>query len=181
MAQRRLHAKPMLRRLHCWLQTQRARHLPKGKFAKAVNYALNHWEALRRYCEAGYLEIDNNYSERKMRPIALGRKNYLFTGSECAREAAEIFYSEDTNNALKAYEKRKLKQDIEEQETKRIIKQNEGEYFALQKSEMTKDRLRNMKRRRHIEKEEKGAVCEYAYQGDYNRVKKYVESGRGGL
>ena len=91
--QRRLHAKPVLKRLHRWLQAQRIKHLPKGKFGKAVNYALNHWPALTRYCEAGYLEIDNNYSEREMRPIALGRKNYLFTGSERGGEAAAIFYS----------------------------------------------------------------------------------------
>lgn len=91
--QRRLHAKPVLKRLHRWLLAQRVKHLPKGKFAKAVNYALNHWSALTRYCEAGYLEIDNNYSEREMRPIALGRKNYLFTGSERGGEAAAIFYS----------------------------------------------------------------------------------------
>ena len=91
--QRRLQAKPVLKRLRRWLQAQRAKHLPKGKFAKAVNYALNHWPALTRYCEAGYLEIDNNYSEREMKPIALGRKNYLFTGSERGGEAAAIFYS----------------------------------------------------------------------------------------
>ncbi len=91
--QRRLHAKPILKRLHRWLQAQGAKYLPKGKFAKAVNYALNHWPALTRYCDAGYLEIDNNYSEREMKPIALGRKNYLFTGSERGGEAAAIFYS----------------------------------------------------------------------------------------
>jgi hypothetical protein len=58
-----------------------------------VNYALNHWAALTRYCEAGYLEIDNNTAEREMRPVALGRKNYLFTGSERGGEAAAILYS----------------------------------------------------------------------------------------
>lgn len=91
--QRRLHAKPVLKRLYRWLQIQRTKHLPKGKFGKAVKYALNHWPALTRYCDAGYLEIDNNTSEREMRPIALGRKNYLFTGSERGGEAAAIFYS----------------------------------------------------------------------------------------
>lgn len=91
--QRRLKAKPLLRRLHRWLQCKSIEHLPKGKFAVAVNYALNHWAALTRYCEAGYLEIDNNTAEREMRPIALGRKNYLFTGSERGGEAAAILYS----------------------------------------------------------------------------------------
>lgn len=68
-------------------------HLPKGKFATAVGYALNHWQALSRYCEAGYLEIDNNYGEREMRPVALGRKNYLFAGSLRGGEAAALLYS----------------------------------------------------------------------------------------
>ena len=91
--QRRLRAKPLLKRLHRWLRRQRVKHLPKGKFAKAVNYALNHWSALTRYCDAGYLEIDNNTSEREMKPIALGRRNYLFTGSPRGGEAAAVFYS----------------------------------------------------------------------------------------
>lgn len=90
---RRRFAKPLLKKFHRWLQTQRQYHLPKGKFAKAVNYALNHWLALTRYCDAGYLAIDNNFSERQMRPIALGRKNYLFTGSERGGNAAAILYS----------------------------------------------------------------------------------------
>lgn len=46
-----------------------------------------------RYCEAGYLEIDNNYSEREVKPIALGRKNYLFTGSQRGGEATATLYS----------------------------------------------------------------------------------------
>lgn len=91
--QRRLHAKPVLKRLRRWLEHQKLYRLPKGKLAKAINYALNHWAALERYCEAGYLEIDNNYSERQMKPIALGRKNYLTTGSERGGDAAAVFYS----------------------------------------------------------------------------------------
>ncbi len=91
--QRRLHAKPVLKRLRRWLEHQKLYRLPKGKLAKAINYALNHWSALERYCEAGYLEIDNNYSERQMKPIALGRKNYLTTGSERGGDAAAVFYS----------------------------------------------------------------------------------------
>lgn len=91
--QRRLKAKPILKKMYRWLKSQQPQHLPKGKYAKAINYALNHWAALTRYCEAGYLEIDNNYSEREMRPIALGRKNYLFAGSERGGNAAATLYS----------------------------------------------------------------------------------------
>jgi len=90
---RRLHAKPLLKTFKKWLNQKACLHLPKGKFGQAVQYALNNWEALTRYCEAGYLEIDNNFSEREMRPIALGRKNYLFTGSKKGGDAAALFYS----------------------------------------------------------------------------------------
>jgi transposase len=61
---------------------QKTGRLPKGKLVTAINYALNHWKAFMCYCDAGYLEIDNNYSEREMKPVALGRKSYLFVGSE---------------------------------------------------------------------------------------------------
>jgi transposase len=91
--QRRLHAKPLLKRLRRWLEREQLYRLPKGKLAKAIGYALNHWAAFERYCEAGYLEIDNNFSERQMKPIALGRKNYLTTGSERGGAAAAVFYS----------------------------------------------------------------------------------------
>lgn len=80
--QRRLHAKPLLKKIRRWLEFEMASRLPKGRLVKAIKYALNNWDALSRYCEAGYLKIDNNYSEREMKPIALGRKNFLFAGSE---------------------------------------------------------------------------------------------------
>ena len=56
-------------------------------------YALRHWPALTRYVEHGEAEIDNNLIENSMRPVALGRKNYLFAGSELGAEAAAILYS----------------------------------------------------------------------------------------
>lgn len=90
---RRLKAKPQLKKFKRWLDSKANRHLPKNKLGQAIQYALNNWNALTRYCEAGYLEIDNNFSEREMRPVALGRKNYLFRGSEKGGEATAIFYS----------------------------------------------------------------------------------------
>jgi transposase len=91
--QRRLKSKPLLKRFYQWLIQQKTGRLRKGKLTKAINYALNHWNAFTRYCDAGYLEIDNNYSEREMKPIALGRKNYLFAGSERGGHAAATLYS----------------------------------------------------------------------------------------
>ncbi|MEZ6139600.1 MAG: transposase [Zavarzinella sp.] len=65
----------------------------QSPIAKAVNYALRHWQALHRYTEQGYLNIDNNAAERALRVIALGRKNWLFAGSEQGGRNAAIIYS----------------------------------------------------------------------------------------
>ena len=59
----------------------------------AVRYALGRWEALMRYCDDGRLEIDNNAAERALRAVALGRKNYLFAGSDRGGESAAAIYS----------------------------------------------------------------------------------------
>ena len=61
--------------------------------AGAIRYALNRWAALTTYIHDGTVEIDNNIAERAMRPIALGRKNYLFAGSDRGGETAASFYS----------------------------------------------------------------------------------------
>jgi hypothetical protein len=90
---RRLRAKPLLNKIRRWLVTQAASCLPKSKLGIAVTYALNQWNGLIRYCEAGYLSMDNNYAEGEMWPVALGRKNYLFTGSERGGQAAATLYS----------------------------------------------------------------------------------------
>ena len=69
------------------------RALPKTTLAKAVTYARNQWEALRRYTDDGRLTIDNNVSERTLRHQAIGRKNYLFLGSESAGPRAAVLYT----------------------------------------------------------------------------------------
>jgi transposase len=67
--------------------------LPKSALGGAIFYTLENWHALCRYTEQGYLEPDNNYVERCLRPVVLGRKNFLFVGSERAGRAAAIYYS----------------------------------------------------------------------------------------
>jgi transposase len=67
--------------------------LPKSSLAKAVTYARNQWDALRRYTEDGRLTIDNNVSERTLRHQAIGRKNWLFLGSEAAGPRAAVLYT----------------------------------------------------------------------------------------
>lgn len=84
---------PVLKRLEEYLREQQMLALPKGQFGKAINYALNQWEALLLYASDGRLEIDNNSSERTLRPCAIGRKNWMFFGSDRGGETAAILMS----------------------------------------------------------------------------------------
>ena len=67
--------------------------LPKSPVGQAIGDVLPRWDGLTRYCEHDTLAIDNNLSERMVRPIAIGRKNYLFLGSDRGGKAAAILYS----------------------------------------------------------------------------------------
>jgi transposase len=86
-------AVPILDQFHTWLEQQRAQVLPKSPLAEAIGYALNNWTALIRYTEAGFLSIDNNVAEREMKRIAIGRKNWLFVGSEKGGHTAAVLFS----------------------------------------------------------------------------------------
>jgi hypothetical protein len=79
---------PILDALHGWLQQTRLRTAPNAATAKAIDYSLKRWVALTRYAETGDLPIDNNPVENAIRPIALGKKNWLFAGSEACRSAS---------------------------------------------------------------------------------------------
>lgn len=86
-------ARPILAKLKEWLDQERPKVLPKSPLGEAIGYALNHWAALERYLEAGFLEIDNGASERALKPVALGRKNWLFAGSKAGGRTAAILMS----------------------------------------------------------------------------------------
>jgi hypothetical protein len=86
-------SKPILKKFHDWLVEQRPQVLPKSPMAEAINYALNNWPALIRYLDAGFLKIDNNTAEREMKRIAIGRKNWLFVGSDNGGRTASILFS----------------------------------------------------------------------------------------
>jgi len=89
---RQEHAKPVLKELETWLRHNHLTTLPQSKIGKAIAYALKRWDKLQRYTEYGQVEIDNNLVENAIRPVALGRKNYLFAGShEGARRAAMLY------------------------------------------------------------------------------------------
>jgi transposase len=90
---RQTRAKPLLDDLEIWLQAQLPRISGKSELAKAIRYALARMRKLRPYLEHGCLEADNNAAERAMKPIALGRKNYLFVGSAGGGRSAAIAYT----------------------------------------------------------------------------------------
>jgi len=90
---RQAEAKPLLASLHAWLTATLRRILGRSDIAGAIRYALSRWEALNRYVDDGTLAIDNNAVERTMRPLALGRKNWLFAGSDAGGERAAALYS----------------------------------------------------------------------------------------
>ena len=77
---RRLRAGPIRDELHAWLLRQKPRHPPKSPIATAIRYALNQWRELGRFLDDARVPVDNNASERSLRRVALGRKNYLFVG-----------------------------------------------------------------------------------------------------
>jgi hypothetical protein len=79
--------------LETWLHTQLTRISAKSPLAGAIRYALTRMKKLRPWLDHGFLELDNNTAERSMRPIALGRKNYLFMGSEGGGKSAAIAYT----------------------------------------------------------------------------------------
>jgi transposase len=92
-AVRQTESKPLLDSLRQWLETTLSKLSRKSDTTAAIRYALSRWHALTRYIEDGHIEIDNNAAERSLRGVALGRKNYLFAGSDAGGERAAAIYS----------------------------------------------------------------------------------------
>lgn len=90
---RQARAKPLLEDLRHWMEKALHSLSTKSETAGAIRYALTHWRALTRYLENGLLEIDNNAAERALRTVAIGRKNYLFMGSDSGGQRAASLYS----------------------------------------------------------------------------------------
>ena len=86
-------ALPIIEGLKKWMIATKSGVLPKSPMGKAIDYTLPRIETLKVYTTDGKLQIDNNLTENAIRPVALGRKNYLFAGSHEAAENAAIFYS----------------------------------------------------------------------------------------
>ena len=90
---RQVEGKPVFNGLEVWLNAQLPGISGKSPLASAISYALSRMARMRPYLDHGILEIDNNTAERAMRPVALGRKNYLFVGSQTGGKSAAIAYT----------------------------------------------------------------------------------------
>ncbi len=84
---------PVLQEFHAWLESESPKLLPKHPVRQAMDYALNQWAALIRYAADGRLSIDNLAAERALRGLTIGRRNWLFRGSERGGRAAAVHYS----------------------------------------------------------------------------------------
>lgn len=92
-ALRREKSAPLLVELKAWLLERRERLLPASDLRGAFEYTLSQWDRLTRYVEDGLLHIDNNFSERCIRPLVIGRKNWLFAGSHEGAKRSAVIYS----------------------------------------------------------------------------------------
>ena len=90
---RNARARPLFESMRRWLEDSRGKLTPKSATAAAIRYALSLWDALSRYLDDGRIELDNLIAERALRPVAVGRRNYLFAGSDNGGRRAAILYS----------------------------------------------------------------------------------------
>ena len=93
LAERQLKTKPLLKSLESWLREKMKTLSRHSELAKAFAYALNQWPALTYYADDGWAEADNNIAENALRMVSLGRKNYLFFGSDHGGERGALLYS----------------------------------------------------------------------------------------
>jgi len=97
-------AAPVMAEMKEWLDVESLKVLPKSAMGKAIGYMLNQWPRLEKYLTDGQLEIDNNLVENAIRPVALGRKNYLFAGSHKGAKRAAAIYTLVSNAKLQDIE-----------------------------------------------------------------------------
>lgn len=93
VAERQERSRPLLDGFHTWLEAEAPKVLPKSQVRGAMDYTLSNWAALSVYTEDGWLDIDNNEGENSVRGLCLGRKNWLFLGSDRGGRAAAVHFS----------------------------------------------------------------------------------------
>jgi hypothetical protein len=84
---------PIMKEFESWLIKNKVQVMPRSSIGKAISYTLKLWNRLKRYLDSGKYLIDNNLIEQQMRPIALGRHNYMFAGSHNGAQWIAIMYS----------------------------------------------------------------------------------------
>jgi hypothetical protein len=92
-AARQARSLPVIEAYHTWLKQQRSRTLPKSLTGQAITYSLNQWEKLTAFLADGRLDLDNNRSERSIKPFVIGRKNWLFSNTPRGAKASANIYS----------------------------------------------------------------------------------------
>jgi hypothetical protein len=90
---RRTRARPILAQFSDWLEVQRRHATPKSLFGQAIDYSRNQWASLVRYLDDARFAIDNGASERAIRPLAIGRSNWLHVGGEGGLKTASVLLS----------------------------------------------------------------------------------------
>lgn len=93
VARRQAESRPILAQFAAWIDEETPKLLPKHPLRQAIEYARTNWTALGRYCDDGRLNVDNNEAERAIRGIAVGRRNWLFCGSDRGGHAAAVHFS----------------------------------------------------------------------------------------
>jgi hypothetical protein len=111
-ALRSSHSRMVIERLGRALHKLRPRYLPRSPMGEAISYALNHWAALERFLQHGEVEIDNNLVENVIRPTAIGKKNWLFFGSEQAGARNAVVYTLIENCRLHGIEPLEYLKDL---------------------------------------------------------------------
>lgn len=92
-AERQKRSVPVLEAYKAWLKEQRPRTLPKSLFGQAIAYSLNQWDKLTAFLADGRLELDNNRSERSMKPFVIGCKNWLFANTSRGAKSSAVIYT----------------------------------------------------------------------------------------
>jgi transposase len=106
------HHRMVVARLHRALNKLQPRYLPQSPMGQAISYALNQWPALERFLKHGEVEIDNNLVENAIRPTAIGKKNWLFFGSEAAGQRSAVIYTLVANCRLHGVEPHAYLKDV---------------------------------------------------------------------
>ncbi len=93
LAVRRERSKPHVDSFEAWLRGERKKLSSKGPLAKAIDYTFNHWKAFTRFLDDGRICLSNNAAERAVRGIAVGRRNWMFCGSDSGGHRAAVMYT----------------------------------------------------------------------------------------